>query len=133
MNNPRASTFSQQTYKTQSNVAHGRTKQYNITEKEGSSLAKRMFNHYDRDRSGVLDQDQIAKMIKDAYKGIFPEFQPSDDDVKSFIKIHDKNSDGVITVEDWDKTVQRYLCMDDYGNSIMTQSPRTMSKASKMF
>lgn len=133
MNKTRASNYSQQTLKTQSNLTIGRSKIYKISEKEGSNLAKRMFNNYDRDRSGRLDGDQISRIIKDAYKGIFPDFQPSEDDIKSFVKIHDKNGDGAISLEDWEKTVQRYLCFDEYsGGSIGTQSPRTMSKASKI-
>ena len=118
---PTRSSFSNQTFKSHSRSRHN----YKISDKEGISIAKRMFDHYDRDRSGFLDEDQIAKMIKDAYRGILSDFQPSVEDVKSFIGIHDKNNDGMVTLEDWEKTVSRYLCHADdvMSSGLTTNSP----------
>ena len=125
-NKHRASTYSMSTF----NGVRS-SKIYQVSEKEGASVAKRMFDTYDRDRSGFLDQDQIALLIKDAYRGIYADYHPSSDDIASFVAIHDKNGDGMVTLEDWEKTVSKYLCLDegDLRHSVLTTSPsRTASK-----
>ena len=61
-----------------------------------------MFDHYNRDRSGMLNKRQIVKMIQDAYVGILPQpKQVTEQDVEFFIKMHDLDKDGVVGKEDW--------------------------------
>lgn len=89
---------------------------YFVEEKEAKAIARRIFDHYDKDRSGVIEPHEMEAMICDAYKGVNNHFTPTANHVKSYTKIHDKNGDGYVTIEDMEKTVKKYLCFldDDY-------------------
>lgn len=73
-------------------------------------LSNRMFDHYNRDRSGHLNKRQIVKLIQDAYVGILPHpKRVTDQDVEFFIKMHDLDGDGVVGKDDWTTEVRKYV------------------------
>ena len=86
---------------------------YKISEVEGSKVAERIFDHYDRDRSGKLSDDKIAMMLKDAYQGIKSNYVPTLQDITSYRKVLDRNGDGDVTCDDMEETVQKYFCFED--------------------
>ena len=90
-----------------------KAKSYKISEKEGIKVAERMFDHYDRDMTGDLNDEQIAIMLRDAYRGIRKNYYPTSDDIESYKKIMDRNGDGRVTTEDIEATVMKFFCVDD--------------------
>ena len=86
---------------------------YKISEEEGQKVAERVFDHYDRDRSGKLKDEQIASMLKDAYRGIKKDFTPTQEEIDSYRKVLDRNCDGDVTCEDMEETVQKYFCAEE--------------------
>lgn len=61
-------------------------------------VARRLFESYDRDRNGILDQTEVAPMMVDAYKGMSKGFNPSKSDIDTYLRILDRNGDGKITI-----------------------------------
>ena len=115
-NSPRNSILSgnsKATYKTYNMTTKRRNKAYRLKEEEGLYVAKRIFDHYDRDRFGEIDEDKIERMLKDAYRGIIPNFAPSQGHVQSFKKLIDRNGDGSVTQEDLEATVHQYFCQKE--------------------
>ena len=62
------------------------------------NIASTIFSHYDQHGTGILGRDQVAQMMRDCYKMIDPGFQPSEDDLKSYGRILDRNKDGQVTL-----------------------------------
>ena len=64
------------------------------------SVAKCIFETYDRDRNKVIDSIEVAPMIIDAYKSFNCVFSPSKTDIDSYLKVLDCNADGKVTLTD---------------------------------
>lgn len=73
------------------------------------SVAKRLFESYDRDRNGVLDQGELAPMMVDAYRGMSKGFNPSKSDIDTYVRVLDRNGDGRITLNDLESLAIKYL------------------------
>jgi len=81
-----------------------------VTDREGArGVAKRILDTYDRDRNGVIDNEEVVPMIIDAYKSFNRVFSPSSADIESYLKILSKNGDGKVTVRDLEDICNRYL------------------------
>ena len=63
-------------------------------------IAKRIFDLYDNDRSGAIENYEIHHMMRDAYKTINKSFEPSQADVESYIDVLDRDNDGRVTLND---------------------------------
>lgn len=63
--------------------------------------AKRIFDKYDTDKSGYLEEAEVIKVLEETYAkiGIKREINPSE--VKSYIRTLDKNSDGRVSNEEF--------------------------------
>ncbi|CAD8181751.1 unnamed protein product [Paramecium octaurelia] len=72
-------------------------------------VARRLFESYDRDRNGILDQGEVAPMMVDAYKGMSKGFNPSKSDIDTYLRILDRNGDGKITIQDIEALAIKYL------------------------
>lgn len=86
---------------------------YTVSEKEAGNVSKRIFDYYDRNRSGELETNEIGEMLKDLYKGIRPGFTPQASDISGLKRVFDKNGDGKVTIQDLESLVDRYLCVDN--------------------
>ena len=81
-----------------------------ITDLEGAkSVARRIFETYDRDRNGLLDSIEVAPMMVDAYRAMNKGFNPSKADVDTYSRILDRNNDGKITLQDIEELAVKYL------------------------
>jgi len=49
-------------------------------------------------------------MIVEAYKSFNQLFTPSNQDMKSYFKVLDRNGDGVVSYQDIEELCVRYLC-----------------------
>lgn len=55
---------------------------------------------FDKDDSGYLTEDEIPKMLEETYKEMGQlNYKPSQEDVKSYMRMVDKNSDGRVSLE----------------------------------
>lgn len=86
---------------------------YTVSEREASNVSRRLFEYYDRNRSGELEDTEIANMLKDLYKGISPDFVPTSVEVQGLRKVLDRDRDGKVTVEDLRLQTDRHLCVDN--------------------
>jgi hypothetical protein len=59
---------------------------------------KAAFNKLDKDGNGYLDWKEVEAMLKEAYEGDAPEFE-----VATFMEFFDKNEDGRISWEEFEK------------------------------
>jgi Ca2+-binding EF-hand superfamily protein len=81
------------------------------------AVARRLFDTYDKDRNGQLDQVEgtkhivnlVAPMMVDAYRGMSKGFNPSKSDVETYSRILDKNGDGRVTLADLEALAIKYL------------------------
>lgn len=55
-----------------------------------------IFNKYDADQSGTLEDNEIFALINDAFKSLGRNKQVSHQEVRQFIQAIDKNGDGKI-------------------------------------
>lgn len=70
------------------------------TEGQLHSAIDDIFQRYDTDGNGVLDFSEVKIIIMDAFKSMNAQRNISDADVKKFLGIVDKNSDGRITKDE---------------------------------
>lgn len=56
-----------------------------------------IFNKYDTDKSGTLEEEEIFNLIRDAFKSLGRNREVSPQEVNQFITAIDKNSDGKIS------------------------------------
>jgi len=50
-------------------------------------VAKRLFQLFDKDRSGYLTEDEIPGILIETYKEIGQNFNPTKDDVRSWVSM----------------------------------------------
>lgn len=73
-------------------------------------VAKKLFETYDRDRNGQIDNVETVPMIVDAYKSFNRSFQPTRGDIDSYMRVMDRNGDGKVTYQDLEEICIKYLC-----------------------
>ena len=94
-----------------------------LTDKIGAqAVARRIWDAYDRDRDGIIDQVEVVPMIVDAMRPINRNYNPSRADIDAYIKVVDVNRDGKITYEDVEMLSLKYLVPD----SVLTSSSTTV-------
>lgn len=74
------------------------------------SIARKMFEMYDKDRSSALETYEVSPMMQDAYRSMNKSFTPSKFDIDAYAKVMDRNNDGKVTLSDLESLVIRYLC-----------------------
>ena len=73
----------------------------NLCDKETAlKVANRIFGLYDEQQKGILGDNEARHMMRDAYRYINKQFDPSDPDVDSYLQVIDVNQDGKVTIED---------------------------------
>ena len=61
---------------------------YRLTDYEGAkAIARRLFETYDRDKDGVIDNVEVVPMIVDAYRAFNRSFSPARSDIESYSKV----------------------------------------------
>ncbi len=68
--------------------------------------ARRMFRKYDKDMSGRIDSYELRGMMVDTYKTMGIDYQPTQADIDSYMKMADTNNDGVITLPEYEELVK---------------------------
>ena len=73
------------------------------------NLANRTFKFYNKDQSGYLDDYEIGSMISDVYADLKKDFNPSSKDIEHYIKSHDQDKDGRLSLKDLEELFFKYL------------------------
>jgi Ca2+-binding EF-hand superfamily protein len=82
-----------------------------LTNQEGArALAKKIFDIYDKDKSGVIEAYEVGTMMVDAYKSINKAFTPSKYDLDTLLKVLDRDGDGKVTLNDVEGLVIKLMC-----------------------
>ena len=82
-------------------------------------IARRLFETYDQNRSGVLEPQEAKTMIHDAYSILGKSTTVSNQDGATYLSIHDKNKDGRMTLADMEQVCIKYLCGPTSNTSIL--------------
>lgn len=67
-------------------------------------VARRLFRKFDIDNSNTLTIKEVGPLLTETYKetmGI-PDFQPSLEDVTSFMDLVDRDEDGIVNMQDYE-------------------------------
>lgn len=89
------------------------TTSYTVSEKESENVTRRLFEYYDKRRTGELGSEAIGDMLKDLYKGIIPNYTPSPSDIEGMRRVFDRNGDGRVTFDDLNSKVSKYLTVEN--------------------
>lgn len=68
-------------------------------------VVKRLFKKFDKDNSGYLTEEEIPFMLEQTYKEVGQTYKPTKEDVKSYMRMVDKNSDGKVTLDEFEEIV----------------------------
>lgn len=73
------------------------------------NLAKRLFEYYNKDQSGHIEDYEISAMISDVYRAIGKEYNPTSEDINQYIDTVDHDKDGKVTIKDLEQMLIKYL------------------------
>lgn len=79
------------------------------TEDNAKSLAKRMFDGYNKDQHELLSDYELSAMISDVYKAIGKTYNPTPEDIQQYGKVLDTDKDGKVTLKDLENLMIKYL------------------------
>lgn len=79
------------------------------TEENAKSLAKRMFDGYNKDHTEQLDDYELGSMISDVYRAIGKQYTPTSEDIQQYANVLDTDKDGKITLRDFESLLIKYL------------------------
>lgn len=68
-------------------------------------VVRRLFQQFDKDNSGFLTEQEIPLMLQETYKDINQNYKVSQDDVKSYMRMVDKDGDGKVTLQEFEEIV----------------------------
>ena len=72
-----------------------------MTDLEGAkTVARRLFDTYDKGRKGEMNPTDTVPMIVEAYKAFNSYFSPSSNDIKSYFSVLDSDGDGRVSIKD---------------------------------
>jgi len=81
-----------------------------LTDLEGAkAIARRLFDTYDRDRDGNINNVEVVPMIVDSYRAFNRNFTPSKGDIDAYFKVLDRNKDGRVNLPDIETLCIKYL------------------------
>ncbi|EGR28001.1 hypothetical protein IMG5_185030 [Ichthyophthirius multifiliis] len=79
-------------------------------EHDQEEKARRLFNKYDIDKGGFLEQNEIILLIKDTYNEMkLTNYQPTQEDLRVWLLMADSNTDGRISLEEYENIVIKSL------------------------
>ena len=77
-----------------------------------NSNLKKMFDHFNKDKSGFLEYSEIEHMLRTLGK-IRPDLQIDDQTIKEWTRLADLNGDKRLSYYDFVTMLSKYLIPDD--------------------
>ena len=68
-----------------------------------------MFQKYDADNNGMIDEKELRNMMIDTYQTLGVDFKPTQQDIDSYMKMVDINKDGLISLDEYEQLVLKSL------------------------
>lgn len=68
-------------------------------------VVRRLFKMFDKDNSGFLTESEIPLMLQETYKDLNQNYTVTNDDVKSYMRMVDKDGDGKVTLDEFEEIV----------------------------
>lgn len=78
---------------------------YTKNVKERLNVAKRLFEQFDTDHSGYLVEKEIPALLKETYNMMGVAYTPTQEDVRSWMQMADKNGRGKVSLEDYEQLI----------------------------
>jgi len=72
-------------------------------------VARRLFKKFDEDGSGFITEEEVGHLLIETYKSMGIQYQPTYDDIKSWMRMTDTNGDGKVSLEEYEDLVIRSL------------------------
>jgi hypothetical protein len=82
---------------------------YHCSEQKALDIAFRLFRAYDANRSGAIEGSEALSMLNDSMRNLTT-VKPTIGDAESFIRTHDVDRDGKLTLKDLEKLAKKYFC-----------------------
>ena len=79
---------------------------------DANTLAKILFDKYDKDRGGKLGQAEVAQIMIEMYRSMNRAFTPTKADIDQFSKILDANKDGHVDQYDVERVSGKTMTVD---------------------
>ena len=71
--------------------------------------AKKVFEKYDLNKNGFLEFEEVIPMLRDTYKVMGNQYEPTKTDVTKYIEMMDQDYDGKISQEEYEIFVLKAL------------------------
>ena len=74
-------------------------------------VARRLFKKFDKNGNQSLTVNEIGDLLVETYKETMgmPDFKPTSEDITSFMDLVDRDSDGIVTLEDYEYYILQSL------------------------
>ena len=72
-------------------------------------VAKRIFEMYDQNKNRVLEDFEVDPIMRDIYRSMKSNYNPSNKDINEYSKIMDCDKDGTVTLADVEALCIKYL------------------------
>lgn len=89
-------------------------------------IAKTLFDMYDVNKDGVIDEREARTMITDAYTGVNQLYVPKDNESQKYIEAHDLNRDGKFTLSDMEELCISLLCSSSMTGMSISRTQTTV-------
>jgi len=84
-------------------------KAYNPEVEQRLDVARRIFKKFDADGSGFIEENEVPALLTETYANIGVNYKPTSEDVRVWISMGDQNSDGKISLPEYEAVVIRSL------------------------
>eukprot|EP00919_Chromeraceae_sp_WS-2016_P058242 GHVR01138395.1.p1 GENE.GHVR01138395.1~~GHVR01138395.1.p1 ORF type:complete len:157 (+),score=16.94 GHVR01138395.1:1317-1787(+) len=72
-------------------------------------VVRRLFAMFDKDNSGFLTEEEIPFILEETYKEMGQTYQPTHEDIESYMRMVDTNRDGKVSLEEFEEIVLKSL------------------------
>lgn len=73
-------------------------------------VARRLFKMFDKDGSNQLNGNEVGALLIETYRQMgMTNFQPTAEDINSFMDLVDRDHDGIVNLEDYEAYILKSL------------------------
>ncbi|CAD8213581.1 unnamed protein product [Paramecium octaurelia] len=84
-------------------------RQYNRMVEERLEVARRLFKKFDVTQCGFLTRNEVPGLLRETYKQLNIEFEPTPQDVQAWMDMTDTDCDGKVALQDFEQSIIRSL------------------------